>query len=116
LYETSAEPGLGRQGSCTPFSPLLFKRIKDAITMHKEPGPVLMRFNELRETLQLRLTLLRYAPGVMLSLQRRFSSTGLSSNSFPTWGFTGTGHMVLFDREREIYPSPQARRGPPAHD
>ena len=61
------------------------------------------------------LSLLRYAPGVMLSLQRHFSSTGLSGNSFPSWGFTGTGRMVLFDREREIYPSPQARRGPPAH-
>ena len=61
------------------------------------------------------LTPPRYAPGVLFSLQGRFSPTGLSSKRFPTSPFTGTGRMVLFDRERKIYPSPQTRRGPPAH-
>jgi hypothetical protein len=36
-------------------SPLLFKRLKDEIVRLKEEGRVLMRFNELRATLQLRL-------------------------------------------------------------
>jgi small GTP-binding protein len=36
-------------------SPLLFKRLKDEIIRLKEAGRVLMRFNELREALQLRL-------------------------------------------------------------
>jgi len=36
-------------------SPLLFKRLKEEIVRLKEGGRVLMRFNELRETLQLRL-------------------------------------------------------------
>ena len=37
-------------------SPLLFKRLKDEIVRLKDEGRVLMRFNELRETLTLRLT------------------------------------------------------------
>ena len=37
-------------------SPLLFKRLKDEIVRLKDEGRVLMRFNELRETLQLRLS------------------------------------------------------------
>jgi small GTP-binding protein len=37
-------------------SPLLFKRLKDEIVRLKDDGRVLMRFNELRETLQLRLS------------------------------------------------------------
>ena len=36
-------------------SPLLFKRLKEEIVRLKDAGRVLMRFNELRETLQLRL-------------------------------------------------------------
>jgi hypothetical protein len=36
-------------------SPLLFKRLKDEIVRLKDEGRVLMRLNELRETLQLRL-------------------------------------------------------------
>lgn len=36
-------------------SPLLFKRLKEEIVRLKDEGRVLMRFNELRETLQLRL-------------------------------------------------------------
>jgi small GTP-binding protein len=36
-------------------SPLLFKRLKEEIVSLKDEGRVLMRFNELRETLQLRL-------------------------------------------------------------
>ena len=36
-------------------SPLLFKRLKEEIVRLKDGGRVLMRFNELRETLQLRL-------------------------------------------------------------
>ena len=36
-------------------SPLLFKRLKEEIIRLKDKGRVLMRFNELRETLQLRL-------------------------------------------------------------
>ena len=37
-------------------SPLLFKRLKDEIVRLKDRGRVLMRFNEMRETLQLRLS------------------------------------------------------------
>ncbi|NTV47283.1 MAG: DUF4365 domain-containing protein [Chlorobiales bacterium] len=37
-------------------SPLLFKKLKEEIICLKDEGRVLMRFNELRETLQLRLT------------------------------------------------------------
>jgi small GTP-binding protein len=37
-------------------SPLLFKRLKDEIVRLKDDGRVLLRFNELRETLQLRLS------------------------------------------------------------
>ena len=37
-------------------SPLLFKRLKEEIIRLKDEGRVLMRFNELRETLQLRLS------------------------------------------------------------
>ncbi len=37
-------------------SPLLFKRLKEEIVRLKDDGRVLMRFNELRETLQLRLS------------------------------------------------------------
>jgi len=37
-------------------SPVLFKRLKEEIVRLKDAGRVLMRFNELRETLQLRLT------------------------------------------------------------
>jgi small GTP-binding protein len=37
-------------------SPLLFKRLKEEIVSLKDEGRVLMRFNELRETLQLRLS------------------------------------------------------------
>ena len=37
-------------------SPLLFKRLKEEIVRLKDEGRVLMRFNELRETLQLRLS------------------------------------------------------------
>jgi small GTP-binding protein len=37
-------------------SPLLFKRLKEEIIKLKDDGRVLMRFNELRETLQLRLS------------------------------------------------------------
>ncbi len=37
-------------------SPLLFKQLKEEIILLKDAGRVLMRFNELRETLQLRLS------------------------------------------------------------
>ncbi|MET0623922.1 MAG: TIR domain-containing protein [Pyrinomonadaceae bacterium] len=37
-------------------SPLVFKRLKEEIVRLKDEGRVLMRFNELRETLQLRLS------------------------------------------------------------
>src|SRR6185503_9009466 len=37
-------------------SPVLFKRLKEEIIALKDEGRVLMRFNELRETLQLRLS------------------------------------------------------------
>src|SRR4051812_138673 len=36
-------------------SPLLFKRLKDEIVRLKDEGRVLMRFNELRDVLQMRL-------------------------------------------------------------
>jgi small GTP-binding protein len=69
LLETSAKTGLcceelkqaildGIQWENIPWrsSPLLFKRLKEEIIRLKDEGRVLMRFNELRETLQLRLS------------------------------------------------------------
>ena len=68
LLETSAKANLGCeelkqaiidgiQWENIPWrsSPLLFKRLKEEIVRLKEASRVLMRFNELRETLQLRL-------------------------------------------------------------
>ncbi len=69
LLETSAKSNLGCeelkqailngiQWEDIPWrsSPLLFKRLKEEIIRLKDEGRVLMRFNELRETLQLRLS------------------------------------------------------------
>ncbi|HEX4965815.1 MAG TPA: TIR domain-containing protein [Thermoanaerobaculia bacterium] len=69
LLETSAKTNLGCEelkqailGGISweniPWrsSPLLFKRLKEEIVYLKDAGRVLMRFNELRETLQLRLS------------------------------------------------------------
>ena len=69
LLETSAKTGLGceelKQAILDAIhwedipwrsSPLLFKRLKEEIVRLKDAGRVLMRFNELRETLQLRLS------------------------------------------------------------
>jgi len=68
LIETSAKTGRGcnelRQAIVDGIhwddipwrsSPVLFKRLKDEILKLKDEGRVLMRFNELRETLQMRL-------------------------------------------------------------
>lgn len=68
LLETSAKANLGceelRQAILESIrweeipwrsSPLLFKRLREEIVRLKDAGRVLMRFNELRETLQLRL-------------------------------------------------------------
>jgi small GTP-binding protein len=69
FLETSAKSGLGclelkqailsgiRWGDI-PWrsSPRLFKRLKDEIIKLKEDGRILIRFNELRETLQMRLS------------------------------------------------------------
>ncbi len=69
LFETSAKTGKGcnelKQAvlhginwTNIPWrsSPLIFKRIKEEIVCLKDEGRVLMRFNELRETLRLRLS------------------------------------------------------------
>ncbi len=69
LLETSAKTNLGCeelkqaildgiQWENIPWrsSPLLFKRLKEEIVVLKDVGRVLMRFNELREALQLRLS------------------------------------------------------------
>jgi small GTP-binding protein len=69
LLETSAKTGLrcgelkqaildGIKWENIPWhsSPLLFKQLKEEIIRLKDAGRVLMRFNELRETLQLRLS------------------------------------------------------------
>jgi small GTP-binding protein len=69
FLETSAKSGLccdelreailkGIRWEDIPWrsSPRLFKQLKDEIVKLKESGRVLMRFNELRETLQLRLS------------------------------------------------------------
>jgi small GTP-binding protein len=69
LLETSAKTGLcceelkeaildGIRWENIPWrtSPLLFKRLKEEIIRLKDEGRVLMRFNELRETLRLRLS------------------------------------------------------------
>lgn len=68
LLETSAKTNLGceklKQAILDSIrwenipwrsSPVLFKRLKEEIVRLKEGGRVLMRFNELRETLQLRM-------------------------------------------------------------
>ena len=69
LLETSAKTNLGCEELKQPIldgirwenipwrsSPLLFKRLKEEIVRLKDEGRVLMRFNELRETLQLRMS------------------------------------------------------------
>jgi small GTP-binding protein len=69
FLETSAKIGIGREElkqaildgirwEDIPWrsSPLLFKRLKEEIVCLKDEGRVLMRFNELRETLRLRLS------------------------------------------------------------
>jgi small GTP-binding protein len=69
VLETSAKVGTGceelKQAIITQIrwervpwrsSPVLFRRLKEEIIRLKDAGRVLMRFNELRETLQLRLT------------------------------------------------------------
>jgi small GTP-binding protein len=69
FLETSAKVGIGHEElkqailegirwDDIPWrsSPLLFKRLKEEIVRLKDEGRVLMRFNELRETLQLRLS------------------------------------------------------------
>ena len=69
LLETSAKTNLGcgelKQAILSGIrwedipwrsSPVLFKRLKEEIIRLKDAGRVLMRFNELRETLQLRLS------------------------------------------------------------
>ena len=69
MLETSAKTGLrcddlkqailkGIRWEDIPWrsSPLLFKRLKEEIIKLKDAGRVLMRFNELREALQLRLS------------------------------------------------------------
>src|SRR5205823_1906725 len=68
FVETSAKVGIGCeelreaiisgiQWKNLPWhsSPALFKKLKDEIVRLKEDGRILMRFNELRETLKLRL-------------------------------------------------------------
>ena len=60
-------------------SPLLFKRLKEEIVRLKDDGRVLMRFNELREMLQLRLAneVKRFTDGELMAVIGLLASPGL---------------------------------------
>ena len=76
-------------------SPLLFKRLKDEIIRLKDDGRVLMRFNELRETLLLRLS----AQGVRFSDDKLKAVIGLLAGPGVVWELK-FGSWVLLQPER----------------
>jgi len=76
-------------------SPLLFKRLKEEIIHLKDEGRVLLRFNELRETLQLRLSgeLTRFKDEELKAV------VGLLAGPGVVWELK-FGHWVLLQPER----------------
>ena len=76
-------------------SPLLFKRLKEEIVRLKDDGRVLMRFNELRETLQLRLVRRIHA----LHRRRVGAVVGLLAGPGVVWELK-FGSWVLLQPER----------------
>ena len=76
-------------------SPLLFKRLKEEIIRLKDAGRVLMRFNELRETLQLRLSgeVTRFTDEELKAVVSLLAGPGV------VWELK-FGHWVLLQPER----------------
>jgi small GTP-binding protein len=69
-------------------SPLLFKRLKEEIVRLKDAGRVLMRFNELRETLQLRLShdVMRFTDEELKAVVSLLAGPGVVSElKFGSW-------------------------------
>jgi small GTP-binding protein len=108
LLETSAKTNLnceelkqaildGIQWENIPWrsSPLLFKRLKEEIISLKDAGRVLMRFNELRETLQLRLSgeVARFTDEELKAVVSLLAGPGV------VWELN-FGHWVLLQPER----------------
>jgi GTPase SAR1 family protein len=80
-------------------SPLLFKLLKEEIVRLKDEGRVLMRFNELRETLQLRLP--EAQPGAIMRFtdEELKAVVGLLSGPGAVWELK-FGSWVLLQPER----------------
>jgi hypothetical protein len=76
-------------------SPLLFKRLKEEIIRLKDEGRVLMRFNELRETLQLRLS----GEAARFTDEELKAVVGLLAGPGVVWELK-FGHWVLLQPER----------------
>lgn len=76
-------------------SPLLFKRLKEEIIQLKDAGRVLVRFNELREALQLRLSAenIRFADAELKAVIGLLAGPGI------VWELK-FGHWVLLQPER----------------
>ncbi len=112
LLETSAKTSLGCQqlGQAIvdgirweniPWrsSPLLFKRLKEEIVLLKDAGRVLMRFNELRETLQLRLMEARTGEVTRFTDEELRAVVSLLAGPAVVWELT-FGSWVLLQPER----------------
>jgi WD40 repeat protein len=76
-------------------SPLLFKRLKDEIAFLKDEGRVLLRFNELREALQLRLS----GGGARFTDEELKAVVGLLAGPGAVWELK-FGSWVLLQPER----------------
>ena len=76
-------------------SPLLFKQLKEEIIQLKDAGRVLMRFNELRETLQLRLS----GEGTRFTDEELKAVVGLLAGPGVVWELK-FGSWVLLQPER----------------
>ncbi len=76
-------------------SPVLFMRLKEEIIRLKDVGRVLMRFNELRDTLRLRLT----GEGAQFKDEELKAATGLLAGPGVVWELN-FGSWVLLQPER----------------
>jgi small GTP-binding protein len=80
-------------------SPVLFKRLKEEIIKLKDVGRVLMRFNELREALQLRLSgeLTRFTDDELQAVVRLLSGPGVVWElKFGSWVLLQPGHINAY--------------------
>jgi hypothetical protein len=80
-------------------SPQLFKRLKEEMIKLKDGGKVLMRFNELRETLQLRLSdgLTRFTDDELKAVVGLLSGPGVVWElKFGSWVLLRPGHINAY--------------------